>query len=401
MSTGRIRLGDVATTITKGSTPSITGSQFVDRGIPFLRVDDIKGGLVDIEGAEKRISAASHAALARSQLRPGDLLITTTGSIGRVGRVPAGIAEANCNQSLTLIRVKPNVFDSGFVGYFLASGEVQELLRVRGNATTITNISLALIRDLQVPFVSLEEQRCIAGLLSSADNLTRLWRASVKNSTERITALFFEMFGDPAINPKGWPRVPLGGLLGSIDNGHSPICQRQPKNADEWGVLKLSAMTGGIFREEENKAFPGSVPPDPSAEVRCGDLLMSRKNTYDRVGTTVLVDKTVGRMLLPDLIFRLNIRDHQQLDPVYLWALLSMQSKRDQLKKLASGSASSMPNISKERLKTLPVELPPPHEQALFTACAGKIRAIQSLQITAARNAQETFDALLDRAYGD
>lgn len=401
MSAGRIRLGDVATTITKGSTPSIAGSQFVDSGIPFLRVDDIKGGFIDIEGAEKRISAASHAALARSQLRPDDLLITTTGSIGRVGRVPAGTTAANCNQSVTLIRVKPNVFDPGFVGYFLASAEVQELLRVRGNATTITNIGLALIRDLQVPFVSLEKQRCIAGLLSAADNLTRLWPASVKNSTQRITALFYEMFGDPAINPKGVPRVPLGSLLRSIDNGRSPICERQPKSADEWGVLKLSALTGGIYREQENKAFPGRVPPDPGAEVRCGDLLMSRKNTYDRVGTTVLVDKTVGRMLLPDLIFRLNIRDHQQLDPIYLWALLSMNTKRDQLKKLASGSASSMPNISKERLKTLLIELPPPHEQALFSAVAGKIRAIRSLQTSAADNARVTFDALLDEAYGD
>ena len=86
---------------------------------------------------------------------------------------------------------------------------------------------------------------------------------------------------------------------------------------------------------------------------------------------------TKGRMLLPDLIFRLDIADTDIVDPIYLWALLSTDAKRNQLRSMASGAAASMPNISKGRLATLPIELPPIGAQRAF---ADRVRQARELE---------------------
>src|SRR5699024_6203925 len=122
----------------------------------------------------------------------------------------------------------------------------------------------------------------------------------------------------------------------------------------EPGVLKLGAVTYGVFRSEENKAYlHGSL--SPTHEVLPGDVLMTRKNTRDLVGAVALVDTVRSGLYLPDLIFRLHL-DRSQVDPTYFHSLMMSTAKRQEVRRLASGSAGSMPNLSKARLRNLPLE---------------------------------------------
>lgn len=251
----------------------------------------------------------------------------------------------------------------------------------------------------QVAVPPLPEQRRIVDLLSRVEGIVRLRREAEKKAAEIIPALFMEMFGDPAANPKGWPIENLGELLSSIDSGHSPVCHARKRIDQEWCVLKLSALTGGEYHENEHKVLPEEIEPDQTVEVMCGDLLISRKNTAELVGTAAYVWATQGKVLLPDLIFRLNIADSNRLNPVYLWGLLTLPAKRMQIKALASGSAGSMPNISKSRLKTLDIEVPPMDRQVAYAQALEQIMSIQTQQATATAKAQATFDALLARCF--
>jgi type I restriction enzyme S subunit len=69
-----------------------------------------------------------------------------------------------------------------------------------------------------------------------------------------------------------------------------------------------------------------------------------------------LFGKLVQKLMLPDLIFRLCLKD--ALDPVYTWQALSRKTMRFNLSRLAGGTAGSMPNISKARLCTLLIPVP-------------------------------------------
>jgi type I restriction enzyme S subunit len=61
-----------------------------------------------------------------------------------------------------------------------------------------------------------------------------------------------KLIGDTPEN--GW--IPLTRYIKEIENGWSPACESRPATGEEWGVLKLGAVSFGTFNENENKALP-------------------------------------------------------------------------------------------------------------------------------------------------
>jgi type I restriction enzyme S subunit len=265
--------------------------------------------------------------------------------------------------------------------------------------TGIRNLEFKRYLTIPVPVYSIEEQQRIVDLLSRAEGIVRLRREAQQKTAELIPAIFIDMFGDPATNPKGWPVVKLGELLSSIDSGHSPKCGDRHRGVDEWGVLRLGAVSRCEYDEYEHKTLPRDIDPDTSIEVKSGDLLLSRKNTAELVGASAYVWATGGRILLPDLIFRLRLAETAQVNAIYLWKLLTTDAKRRALTRLATGSAGSMPNISKERLRTLPVKVPTLGLQMKFADFVKEIRSIRQQQQAAIQKAEEVFASLLAGAF--
>ena len=72
---------------------------------------------------------------------------------------------------------------------------------------------------------------------------------------------------------------------------------------------------------------------------------------------SVLVKETPANLMLPDLIFRLV--PNETITPMYLHQLINHPQFRSTISNLASGSAGSMPNISKQKLFDLEIPLPP------------------------------------------
>ncbi len=102
----------------------------------------------------------------------------------------------------------------------------------------------------------------------------------------------------------------LGDLLLDIQAGKSPSCEERPATSDEWGVLKVSAVSWGAFKPEENKVLPQNFVVPPEYEVQTGDLLISRANTVELVGATVLVNGTRAKLMLSDKTLRLVTKDN-------------------------------------------------------------------------------------------
>ncbi|WP_063838621.1 restriction endonuclease subunit S [Micromonospora haikouensis] len=161
--------------------------------------------------------------------------------------------------------------------------------------------------------------------------------------------------------PPSWAWGTLGDLVTRIEAGKSFTCQPRPARDDEWGVIKVSAMTWGEFREQENKALPADREFDPRFEIRPGDILVSRANTEQYVGAPVLVRKCRPRLLLSDKSLRLI--PSREIDPGWLLQVLSSPSIRRQISARASGQQDSMRNISQQALLSLQLPVPPLVEQ--------------------------------------
>ena len=90
------------------------------------------------------------------------------------------------------------------------------------------------------------------------------------------------------------------------------------------------------------------------------------------------------------LIFRLRLQPDAEIDPTFLQQLLIYPTKRREIQKLAGGSSGSMPNISKSRLQTALIEVPPIKLQREF---ARRVTAVETLK-TAHRASLAELDAL-------
>ena len=146
-----VRLENISSLITKGTTPTTLGFQFNSEGVPFLRAEDVQGRAVDWRNVTYHIDDNCNQALSRSQLVPGDLLVTIAGTVGRVGYVPDDAPTLNCNQAVCVVRIDPAQLDLQFACYAMQSPLVKTHLRSQGTQATVTNLSLKQIRELPIP----------------------------------------------------------------------------------------------------------------------------------------------------------------------------------------------------------------------------------------------------------
>jgi len=245
-----------------------------------------------------------------------------------------------------------------FVPYlYVFLNKYVEKLREQAIGGIIKYIKLENLTDATISLPPIEEQKKIAEILDKASNLISLRKQQIEKLDLLVKSRFVEMFGNPMTNPKNWEIVELSQCLNSIENGKSFNCENCSRIDENPAVLKLSAASYGIYKPEENKALPDKNLFLEKAEVKNEDLLFTRKNTYDLVGMCAYVFDTPSRLMMPDLIFRLNTKDN--CNKIFLWQLINLDLFRYNIKSLASGSAASMPNISKQRLLKLAIPLPP------------------------------------------
>ena len=116
----KVKLGDLATKITKGTTPSNIGESFCGNGIPFIRSELItQNKYISYDGL-LYISNATHEKLKRSQLEANDILFSMAGVyLGKTAILRECDVPANTNQAVALIRLNPMLCNVDYIYYFL------------------------------------------------------------------------------------------------------------------------------------------------------------------------------------------------------------------------------------------------------------------------------------------
>lgn len=162
--------------------------------------------------------------------------------------------------------------------------------------------------------------------------------------------------------PRHWGVKRLRFGVQRIEQGWSPQCDNQPAEDDAWGVMKVGCVNGDEFDALENKALPSELEPMPEYELQPKDILISRANTKELLGSAAIVPTDVRpRLLLCDKLFRL--RPELGVDEQFLTCYLRTPAARYQYEREATGSSGSMQNIGQGTLKNLVVVFPPLAEQ--------------------------------------
>lgn len=297
------------------------------------------------------------------QENPYIAVVKDGAGIGRVISLPAKSSVIG-----TMQYILPN---AGIDVRYLAFAMENMNLSKYFSGATIPHIYFKDYCTEKLPEYSENEQKQIASALGQVTNLISLRKQQLAKLDELINARFVEMFGNPSNNPLGFPYEPLSNCLLSIENGKSFVCSNDMRQEENPAILKLSAVTYGVYQQDENKAILDSSMFVKSAEVHKGDLLFTRKNTPELVGMCAYVNDTAPNLMMPDLIFRLNT--NEKINKIYLWKLIDHELFRGKIQNIATGSAKSMSNISKERLEKLVIVLPPLSLQNEFAAFVERV----------------------------
>ncbi len=389
--------------------PGVRKWQFCSSGIKLLNVANItKEGALDLSKTDRYLSKEEVSQKYSHFLaNTGDLVIASSGiSFDEDGllRTRGAFIEQKhlplcLNTSTIRFKSKKDISSLAWLRYWLDSVEFREQITRLVTGSAQQNFGPSHLKATKITLPPLAEQERIVHILDEADELRQLRAHADRRTADLIPALFQEMFGDPITNTRNWKREKFGDLLDGIDSGWSPTCHDKPAKHNEWGVLKLGAVTSCEYIDIENKALPEDFIPRPELEVKIGDLLFTRKNTYDLVAACAVVFNTRPKLMLSDLIFRFRLKSSMPLNPVFLWSLLTIPSKRKQVQALAGGSAGSMPNISKGRLLTLPIEVPPLAMQKEFAQRVAEIRQMEADQAASRTRLDALFHSLLHRAF--
>lgn len=214
-------------------------------------------------------------------------------------------------------------------------------------AVTIPSLTKADLLKINIPIPSLSEQQSIVAELDKINELISLKKAQLSDLDALAQSIFYDMFGNLQDD------TPLSHFINSLGGGKSLAGKVPCINK----VLKTGAVTYDCFDSNAVKDLPIDYVPLPEHLLKDGDLLVSRMNTPELVGSCAYVWKAPDNTYLPDRLWRAVLK--QGNNPIYLWFSIIQLKAKEQIRTLASGTSGSMKNISKPRFLSVKIKNAP------------------------------------------
>ncbi|HQS03844.1 MAG: hypothetical protein B7Y07_09810 [Halothiobacillus sp. 24-54-40] len=402
------KLSHAFTQIGSGTTPKTENRKYYDGGdIPWVNTGDLNDG--ELDECEKRITALAIADHSSLKTYPaGSLMIAMYGAT--IGKLAMLNFAATVNQACCVFAGKSEIA-SKFMFYWFLGLRQQIISLATGGGQP--NISQDILRSLRVASPSISEQTQIAAFLdretAKIDALVaeqRRLMVLLKEKRQAVISHAVTQGMNPAapMKPSGiewlgdvpahWEVQKFKYLTRSIEQGWSPQCEGYPAETEaEWGVLKVGCVNGGIFRPSENKVLPVELEPIPALGIVRGDLLVSRANTRELVGSAAVAEQNYPRLMLCDKLYRLRFNS-DRCSSVFACHYLGSTAVRGQIELGATGASASMVNIPQSAILELTIAVPPFKEQCeIVTALDRELAKFDTLTT----EAQRAIDLLQER----
>lgn len=237
-------LGDLVD-IKGGGTPSKTVPEYWGGTIPWASVKDFKGGI--LERTEDYITELAVSGSSTNVIPAGSIIVPTRMALGKVAINAVDMA---INQDLKALQIKDET--KLLVRYLFRFLESKaQFLEEQGKGATVKGITLDVLKGLEIPLPPLSEQKRIAAILDKADAIRRKRQQAIQLADDFLRAVFLDMFGDPATNPKGWPVFEMSDVI-EFKGGSQP-----PKETFEYeekeGYTRLVQIRD--FRTDKYKTY--------------------------------------------------------------------------------------------------------------------------------------------------
>ena len=192
-------------------------SLYENQGIRVLRITNVqKGNIVDDDPKYYPLSLTDE--IRNYLLKESDLLMSLTGNVGRVGLLTKEMLPAALNQRVACLRILSNGLNLGFLFHYLNSDKFEQDAVLSAKGIAQKNMSTEWLKDYKLPLPPISVQQSIVSELDKINELIRLKKEQLKDYDNLAQSIFYEMFGDPVVNEKGWDFKKIG-EIGTIERG--------------------------------------------------------------------------------------------------------------------------------------------------------------------------------------
>ncbi|MGI9278984.1 MAG: restriction endonuclease subunit S [Endozoicomonas sp.] len=289
-----------------------------------------------------------------------------------------GVAELKAAQ-IKLSQYRQSLLKSAVEGQLTAPWREQ-------NQGKITETGQQLLERILKERRQRWEQKKLAEFAEKDKKPPKNWQAKYPEPVQPDTSELSEL-------PEGWVWATMDQLITKIEAGKSFKCLERPPEGDEYGVVKVSAVTWGEYDENESKTCVIEKYVNSEILVKKGDFLFSRANTTELVGACVIAEIITRNVMLSDKIWRVSFAESQ----LKFWILQYLRGPlgRKQIEGSASGNQASMKNISQEKLRSFVIPIAPIEEINLIEESLA--HAFGKIQATSEANEQRIIQSQAQR----
>lgn len=347
-------------------------------GLPIIRIQNLGGN----ENAKFVYYKGKYEE--RYIVNSEDLLVSLSGSF-KIFRWDG--PRALLNQRIVKIIPKENLISKDYLYYYISNKLVEIQRRAQGIA--VANASMGTVRNMQIPFPPLSEQKRIVEILEKVDALREKRREADELNNKIIQSVFLEMFGDPLKNPKGWPLKKIGEVC-LVESGGTPSTKEEKywKN----GTIPWLGST----------ACKDNFINEPTKHITEEGLRTSAAKLFkEKTVLVALVGATIGKtgfLTFPSTTNQ-NVAGIYPLEKKILlseYLFFAMQSLYSRFITLGSDSFK-MANLS--FVKKLEIAIPDLQKQQKFADLVQKVEKVKEKQQESKQELDNLFNALIQKIF--
>ena len=365
----KMKLQDVCELFTDGDW--IESKDQSDEGIRLVQTGNIGiGKYLEKEGKEKYISKDTFKSLNCTEIYPGDVLISRLPEpVGRGCIIPEKNERMITAVDCTICRVNEKIVDKKYFCYYLQSPTYYNQLEQSVTGTTRKRISRKNLGNVEMSIPEKEKQIEIINVLDKVTTLIEERKEELQKLDELIKARFIELFGNPVLNPIGWPVKRLGDITTKIGSGATPKGGKESYREDGISLIRSMNVHNGKFEYKDLAHIS-----DEQAERLDNVTLEMDDVLLNITGASVARCCIVPADVLPA---RVNqhvciVRCKEFISPEFLNYLLIEDNYQDLLWGIA-GSGATREAITKQQVEDLQIIIPPETMQREFTTFVKQI----------------------------
>ena len=392
------KLGDICILLNGFAFKS---EKYVDNGIRVMRITNVqKGEIVDDD--PKFYPMSSQSEIQRYMLKENDLLVSLTGNVGRVGLLQRELLPAALNQRVACLRLKGDSTDLRYLFHLMNSDLFENECIVNSQGIAQKNMSTKWLSDYKLPVPPKEDQQRIVAELDCLNEMIAVKQEQLKEFDKLAQSIFYDMFGDPVVNPNRWESKTLERLIQDniilyhLDGNHGGDYPRREEFVEQ-GVSYIGANNikdgyidfSGVkyLTEEKANTLRKGIAKNE-------DVLFAHNAT---VGPVALLRTTEEKVVLSTSLtaYRCN---KQSLLPLFLKSYMgSTWFVNQYIHTMKQATRNQVPITQQRKMSFI---LPPLSLQQQFADKISAIEAQKELVKQSIAETQALLDYTMDKYFG-